>query len=299
VRVTASASLEPRNSVADALRACAAAILRRDPSTWGHFAAALSDAPTGALEPLLRAAGDAGDARSFDTLRSVLSGSACPVAYTLDALASVAARIEPPFDASLREQVRAHLGAGDPQAARAAAVVAGKLEDVDAVSELIELLESGDPAVGRAAHGALQAIGRMSFRADPRRWRSWHAGEVEWWENESPSALRRLHGDDGPEAIRSIGEMVSHRLHRHELAVELAELLGHEDPAMRRVACAGLGQMGSGLAVPELVLALDDDDETVRAAASGALQVLTGRVLGADPDAWRAVLESGAGRLVK
>ena len=165
----------------------------------------------------------------------------------------------------------------------------GELGDVEAVPELIELLEPADTAISKAAYRALCGTTGRRLRHDLGAWEGWYLSELTWLRRDLPVLARALHGDDARVARTAVDELAAHPLFPDELAGELVLLLDSDDVQLAGSACAALGRLHARAAVPALVEVLDDRhaDPATHVAARDALQQITGLELPLDAALWR------------
>ena len=167
----------------------------------------------------------------------------------------------------------------EPDLRARAARTAADLEDLDALERMIELLDDPDRGVRKNTHRALQQLTRLGFPSSSQRWRLWLQEELVWRQEAAPGALDRIRAGDPNEVATAVQELSRHTLSAYDAVEELAELLRDDDFIVRRLACAGMEQLGSRAAIPALLAALDDEDSGVVEAAGQALQTLTGKNL--------------------
>jgi HEAT repeat protein len=237
---------------------------------------------------LLRAAVQADSPATRRFLASRLTAGAAEQTIVLGA---IAAGRTGAFEASPEqlEALRARLSAPDDGLARLAAMALGKLEDRDALEELIELLSSEDALEVKAAHEALRGISGSDLGAQPSAWRAWLAAEEAWWQEHAPVELQRLASGERKLVHRALQELQRHPLYRHESAPQVAQLLQEEDDLLVLAGCDALGALGSREALPALIDALALSEGALRAAVLRALQPLARR----DPEL-RAFLVANA-----
>lgn len=265
-----------RRRVQEALRPALASTLRRDPRALDRLAGVWRDLRPDLLPTLVAAVGDAGDARGVDILLQVCSGQP---EVAPDVMAQVRVLGPAPshdVNESLALTLRKHLDPTDAQRCAAAAVALAVLEDVASVPTLVSLLESESEGVRRNSAWALGQLTGMRFPADAELWQRWLSEEKAWEAGEKRQALFRLRSIDPGMVTASVREISRHRLYRHELSTELGPLLRHRNANLRRVACAGMQQLGSRRALPFLAAALDDTDPEVVRAARVAIASIAG-----------------------
>jgi HEAT repeat protein len=92
-------------------------------------------------------------------------------------------------------------------------------------------------------------------------------------------------------AVKRLGDLGA-----QTAAEPIAELLRKDESAdVRSAAAEALAKLRPTAAIRDLYLALQDDARSVRYHAYVALVAITGKDLGEDPKAWRAVIPRGAG----
>ena len=170
--------------------------------------------------------------------------------------------------------LRSNLYSFDGEVRRLAALALGRLEDLDSVPALIELLKAENSLEASAAHEALRSISRSDLGTQAAAWTRWYAGEELWWKQTAPAELTRFAGADGREQHQAFEALMRHPLYRHDLALAMVDQLRMGDPATSVMACRALERLGSQRAVPDLVEVLTDPDDEVRAAAEQALRSL-------------------------
>lgn len=195
-----------------------------------------------------------------------------------------------------REQVIAALG--NLKASQAAAPIAriladrslqrryvaawalGEIDSPAALPALIAALDDDDPEVARYAVRALVRLNRKAIEhllaylpeASPRG----AAGAVRALGDIGDpialdSLLRQADGPSRPEVLRALGKLKDKR-------AEAVLIAGLSDPQWRHrmFAAMALGGAGTAAAVPQLRVALEDEEMVVREWAARSLEVLTG-----------------------
>jgi hypothetical protein len=292
VLLQVAAGIEPihlsRSYVLQSFEQPLAEALAVDPRADAALSGRMARLDPAVRDVLLRAAVQADSAATRRFLASRLTASAAEQGIVLGA---IAAGRPGAFEASPEqlEALRARLSAPDDGLARLAAMALGKLEDRDALEELIELLSSEDALEVKAAHEALRGISGSDLGAQPAAWRAWLAAEEAWWEEQAPVELQRLASGERKLVHRALQELQRHPLYRHESAPQVAQLLQEEDDLLVLAGCDALGALGSREALPALIDALALSEGALRAAVLRALQPLARR----DPEL-RAFLAANA-----
>ncbi|GEM_PF-2983860 len=280
------------------LQTCATAMLRRDPRGYTGLVPDLAREVPALFPFLIEAVGDAGSPLGLRFLGKVLAQGSDHDASVLRQIERIAREARSPFAVELCDAVRDALGRDDP-VAEAAARAAGALADATCVEPLCDMLGTRSARVRSTAHRALKRISGQSFGSKRERWKSWHEGELDWWREESDAVLADLACDEPARIAVAMGQIVRRRLFRDRLIGAILPLLGHPEPRIRRLACQGLGQLGSTAALPSLVDQLTDVDDSVVREAAAALRSLSGKNLPPDPETWRAFLEEQDGHPVR
>jgi HEAT repeat protein len=223
----------------------------------------------------IRALGDVGSQHALELLGTWVGRPDEPSLVLVQEISRAAARLEPPFDASLRASVRACLSDGSPALRREAALAAGRLGDDESLPLLVALLE-GESGPRRNAWWALKAITGRSFREDARPWSRWVAEEQAWWGDRSGSVLAELHSADEAVVAAAVQEIATHRYRRHELALELSAIAGEGGADRARLVCSALVQLGSPVARKGLEACLEHEDADVRQRAAAGLRSMGG-----------------------
>lgn len=237
----------------------------------------------------VKAVGGAPHQASLDLLTWLLRDAEGTQAFLVQQIGRVAERSRLPGDFALHMMLMQYAEELDAGLRRDARMTLGKLQCSEALDVLIAGLEDDDAGVREASYWALQEITGKRMKAEPVRWRAWYAAEERWWRDE----FRELHQDLASEDVAVVGvairEMGSRKLRRHELAAELVPLLEDDRAGVVKMTVAGLGALGSAVAVEPLLPLLDSDDEALRELTLRVLRSITGRDdLPAERAAWKA-----------
>ena len=248
-------------------------LLARDARTWEELFGASVQAEPRAACCVFRTVGQSGDERSAAWLGQMLVYDTGLDIVLLSQLQLAASQAH--ADENTRLQVRNRLWVvDDEQVLRKAIELTVDLDDDEALERLIGLLPHENEHVRSGAHRALCALGGISLPAEPAAWESWLNDERTWFEKRSEAVFRKLRGNDVPSILAAMREVARHRYERRALTNEVVPLVFHSDPAVHALACEVLRQIGVRDVVPELRLALEDEDADVVAAAVRALAVL-------------------------
>ncbi len=253
---------------------CLAALLRRDSEAFGVLGRGFT-----ALDPriqpvVLRAVGRVEDRRAVTFLSDRLGLDERLDPLVLAQLGRAAARVGVDVDERTRTFVLMGLRSADAQLRGEACLVAGHLEDSEAVPDLIDLLEDPGQGVSANAYWALRRCTRKYLDPVVDRWRRWYAKEQAWWSSEAADCLRDLHSADPGRVSLALRELATHRLHRHELARELLPLLGETEEALLLQVCGALQALGSRVSRPALRGLLEHPSAAVRGRVELALDAI-------------------------
>ncbi len=271
LELAAGSELQPE--LVSALRG----ILERDPAACGSaFASAL----TAASEDAECLAHALAQARKPETLRALarLAAQRTELAPLCCAcLLGEADALPRPADPDLLGALRELLASEEHPAAPELLLLAGRLDDDEAVPLLIERLASARPALCANALWSLRRITGLGLGADAQAWSQWFRDESQWWKERAPAVLPMLHGDDAGAQRRALGELGARYWHRQQVASEIGEYLAHSHAEGARMACGLLAHLGCPSAVPLLQARLEDTDPAVRESARAALASLNGK----------------------
>ena len=263
--------LLPPKSVSSTAKAAITQLLRRDKRSFDLLETAYDGAGSTLRSFLLQAVGSYPSADSLRFLAQQLDRDTDNRLIVLAQMGRVAevsgAR---PGDRTLT-LVLMQLAGSDAAIRREACLTLGRMEEHEALGELINLLEDEDPGVNSAAHWALERISGMRMLPDPDRWRSWLSREMAWWNGEADSLLEALHGGTPGEIATALRQFGTHRLYRHAIAREVQTLLGHERDAIVAQACAALEVLRSRTAVEALELVVAEGNPQTTPHARRAL----------------------------
>ena len=289
-QVDAEAVSELSADEADALRTAVARILRRDDAGFRGLPKLMGRARADAVRPLLFALGDTGDSCAVPALGSSLQTHPELAAIAISQARRVGASQDESANRALADAVRPHLASDRPELASAAARTLGELGDAASAPLLVELLDSGVPALAESAHWALRRLSRLDFGLRHESWVAWLASERQWWSDEAPERIEELVRGSRATRLAAVASVGARTWRRHEAAGEVLAALWDNDPLLREAACHALGQLGAPLALRRLVETLSDPDPRVSRAARGALMAIVGTSLPESPEECRKAL---------
>ena len=275
---------ELRSAFADAL----GDMLDHDPGVLGAMPDFYWVAPDALLPSILSALGERPSAESLWAIVSVLGRVPAADALVLAEVGHIGGLVRHPIDKQVCERVRRYLTMDERAVLIEAIVAAGRLEDGEAVPQLIELLEDADGNVRDRAHEALKLITGAHHGPNPKLWQDWHREEKNWWRTEAPDQLSDVRDGIPALASRAILELSRRRYFRHQIAVELTHGLERQGVDLVVLTCAALGSLGSSLSVPYLLDSLQHRSLEVRQAAYLALCRITGEDHGELSQDWAA-----------
>lgn len=289
VALGGDAEARPDRRVERAFERALQAVLTRDPRAVRVLEDQWDDHEGVLWVATVKAVGGAPHEESLDLLTWLLRDAEGTHQYLVQQVGRVAERSRLPGDFALHMMLMQYAEEMNPGLRRDARMTLGKLQCSEALDVLISGLEDEDAGVREASYWALQEITGKRMKAEPDRWRAWYAAEERWWRDDFADLRAALSSDDVAEvgvAIRAIG---GRKLRRHELAQELLPLLEDRRAGVVKMTVAGLGALGSAVAVEPLVELLDAPDPELRDLAWRVLRSITGRDdLPAERAAWTA-----------
>ncbi len=273
---------------ADRFRAAIEAMLLRDADALAQVESLLPLAEAEYASPMIHAVANQNSRSALAVLTRHLGSRQELDGLLLTDIGKCAAAQPAPFTQDVNAAVRRYLSASTAELVREAALVIGRLEDSDALPNLVTLLSHSDRGVRQNAHWSLKRITGLYFAADPKAWSPWLELEMAWWRDTAPKLFEKLERAPIGEAMASVQQIARRRYPRHTLAGELTRALTHPEAEVRRLACVALGQFRSRPAVEGLINVLDDPDPELRAAAHRALRSITGTDLPPERASWIA-----------
>lgn len=265
-----------RSYVSTAFEQPLARALASDPRADAALAGRIARLSPQVRDLLLRAAAQADSAATRRFLASRLTAGEDEQPIVLGAIAAARPGA---FEAAPEqlEALRARLHGAGEELPRLAALALGKLEDREAVDELIELLSGADALAAHAAHEALRGIGGSDLGTAASAWKAWLAAEETWWDERAPVELQRLLCGERKRVHVALQELLRHPLYRHETAPAVAGLLQEQDDVLAVAGCDALAALGSREALPALLEALAVPEGELRDAVLRTLQSLARR----------------------
>ncbi|MCC6409780.1 MAG: HEAT repeat domain-containing protein [Planctomycetes bacterium] len=164
------------------------------------------------------------------------------------------------------------------------------LEDDGSVQRWIELLTDESESLRSAAHWSLVHLSKLEYSPTPELWQYWWDGEQAWFDTQYEPLLADLESPDAGKVTAALRALATRHVRRHDIAREITRVLSDERPALRKLACDVLRELGSIDALPELALARLDEDPEVARAAWNALGSLSGRAFELESPEWEALV---------
>ena len=276
----------------DALEAALGGIFMRSPTHVGHVRDFMGTIDAAQKTRLIRALGRCPSGHAFAMLGELLAGNEAFHATILAQMGRIANATQPASEVRSIARMRELLHSSDLRVSSEAALTLGKVEDMESLDALIDLLDHPDERLSANAHWALMRISGRRFRPESRRWAAWHAAEREWWSTRGQELLETLRSGAAGEVSTALNELATHKLYRHSIAQALRPLLGDRRNDIVLLSCSALYSLRSAAALPELLAALSHPDTRIRESALRALQSTTGLDLPLDPDGWSQALDA-------
>lgn len=268
------------------LQAAITSTLRRDGRGLRALSRGWRDLSPAVLATVIQGVGAARDARGLSLLLEIHEWAPDQRPLIASQVPLLGPADDPRTNSDLAFALLQQVEEGEPNAANAAILALGCLEDFASVPALVELLDSDSGAQRANAHHALCQLLNKSTRASAPPWRHWYRKEELWVAQRSRSVLEQLRERD-PDVVRpALEELGSKRLERHELALAVCPVLQHPSPQIRAQACDVLLGLGSRWAIGDLKLALDDEAQEVRSAAHRALSAISKETRPPERAAW-------------
>jgi len=268
---------DPDREEARLFQVSVAAILGRDELAYPTVRGLLHAATPTLRYYLLGAVARTDSKAALEILSTELAKRPEETAYILTEAARLAAVVELPVDGAVAASIRLHLFSDDASLMRPAAECLGRLQDVDSVYDLVQLLGHPHPDVAAAALEALRSITGANFAADAERWRAWLLAEAEWKSEAFPRLAAVFGGTNALEKMAALQELAGHPLQRVETARLLEGSLTGESSPLVAAACSALRQIRASTAVPFLETCAADPTPAVAEEARAALEALRRR----------------------
>jgi hypothetical protein len=252
-----------------------ASMLDRDAAAISSLPAVFARAPPRLTFSIARALEQSPEADRLLLLSDLLGVRPQVDGFLLSTMERLAQALPPPAPERARQVVRTVLRSSDAAKIQGALRAAVALEDVDAVPDMILLLQKGLEPVASHALAALRRITREDLGKDASVWDAWFQKErAAWLANAGPLADQLTRGSK-EQAASAMHELGHQRLFRHEAAMVLRKGVDRREPALVRLCCQILGRLGSSLGLEALKQAQGHEDPKVREAASQAIRLLS------------------------
>lgn len=279
----------------EALREAHAALLRRMPHVLDSLAKRWHRRDRAANEALLLALGDLQEKRAVKLLFEVARTDAPLAQLALSTVRRTGASGNPEVDLEFARWLGHQPDPQRTEWTRAVLYALGELDEGESLDVLIDALGDAKSGLRDAAAWSLQKISGMAHTGDCDFWNAWRRRELQWL-NRGRARCRSVFDSSSRDSshvgaiVQALREYSGRRLFRSELARDVVVLLERREPALRELACATLGELGSRAAVPALVGALASDHPAVADAAWRALAKIAGCDVPRDAEVARTLL---------
>ncbi len=272
---TDPAQLE-RPFVLRGLRGALAAAARRDDVRGPGLRAAVERAPRRVQETLLDVIAEVDPTFGTRSLSALLGVESALDRDVVGRLLRMPLRRERPLAAGADEALVRMLADADPAGRRLAALAIARFGVAAQAPRLVELLADPDPAVGRAAHRALESLSGTHLQPTQELWTAWLEAEDTWSAQHLDETLTAAREGERFARLRALTTLGRHPYLAEAIVPQVGAALNAEDAAVRRAACVALGALRSPTALRALLERTEDADATVVAAASAALERISG-----------------------
>jgi len=228
--------------------------------------------PEGFIREIVMAIGDVGDPRGLPFLEEALDWNSHLVAEILSQINKVGYGTDAEVNEDVRDKVREYFDSGKPMVCRAACLASAALDDLEAVSDLIGLLDSETQGLRANAHWALQRITRMRMSPSHNNWQRWYEGELTWTRKYKLIAFSKLSSNNPGQIARAIADVAVHPLVREDFNEALCGLTGSRFPQIRILVVEELAELGFASARIFIEDACKDAVDEVASAAEVALE---------------------------
>lgn len=274
------------HGVRDEVQEAFEGILSRSEDAHEPVLRAYDASPKGLLAGIIWALGGASSEERLWTLARLLGRTAEADPLILAEMARIGRELPHPIAEDVLAATRPYLGAREPEVVLSSIELAERLEDVEAIPDLIELLGNPLRALSGKALQALQSLAGIQLPLSPVRWEEWHRKASEWRAREAPKFQQDIANGSPGRASHALMEVSKWRAFRHELADGVAAGLERDGNELVVLTCSVLGHLGSWKSVPALAQRLSDGDPAVQRAALLALRSITKADAGSDQAAW-------------
>ncbi len=264
-------------AAASALAETLTAILGREPAACAQAARLAPARPVAVAEALIQALSGT---KSREGARALLElGASATVLSTscFSHLDAVAAALPRPAEPEFLERLHELLAEEELPGAAELTLVAGRIEDDEAVPLLLARLGSTDPELRANALWSLRRITGFDLGRESEAWTAWFAEETRWWSVRSPAVLQELRRDDARTQCAALCELGQRFWRRQRVADELCAYLSSATGAGATMACGILGRLRCESARSVLEARAADGAPELRKAADAALEHLSGK----------------------
>jgi len=267
-------SLEPATQ--NALRAAATAILARDPSSVRTIRVLLGRVSPAIGEELVFALGSKRDPRRLSELSDIARNFQKLGPLCVSLVRTVGASADEEVDRTFCLWMVDQIPSAKPDYQSMLLQSLGSLDDGSSIATLAEQLGSEHVGVRDSALWALKKITGLAYAPQPAAWKPFLDEEHAWMSGTRPRLQLSVRSGTLEHAIEALRELGDRRIHRAEIAGDVAVAFDRPEPELRQLACEMLARLASPAGIAPLCNALDDSNPAVADAAWQALSTLGG-----------------------
>jgi HEAT repeat protein len=259
-----------------AVRAAAAAIFARDPTAVRRIRELLGRATPAINEELVFALGSTRDPRRLSELADIARNFPKLGPLCVSLVRTVGSSAEQEVDRTFCIWMVDQIPSARPDYQCMLLQSLGILDDGSNVAALVEELGSESRGVRDSALWALKKLTGLSYAPEPAAWKPFLDEERTWMDGVRPRLQLSLRSGTLEHAVEALRELGDRRIHRAEIAGDVAAAFDRPEPELRQLACEMLARLASPAGIAPLCNALDDSNPTVADAAWQALSTLGG-----------------------
>ncbi len=272
----AGSSANVDQAISNLLSDTVAQLLRNDPSIYPDLKKIYTATDRRLQSALLVGIGSVPSLESLLFLEDQLGINEELSSVVLGQIGRVGQILRMPLDQRTHTYLMRNLASPEVTTRREACTLVGRLEDCEAIPELISLLVDPDLGVQANALWALKKITLKTLGPDQERWRRWYTKELAWWSLFSSEISSSLVDPDLATLAAALRALSAHRTFRHQLAEAILPLLEHENASIVQQVISALQSLQSKCALKQLGELQDSPNRLIRDQARKAYRALGG-----------------------